>query len=90
MAVLDFHLSVEAQKKGYLHHPTVFSLLSIARQNILYIQAIELSAIERFGNNFTDNWFAETKTFLDSESGDYRQHVVIDTAQLDQLLPYFF
>jgi len=90
MAVLDFHLSVEAQKKGYLHHPTVFSLLSIARQNILYEQAIELSAIERFGNNFADNWFAETKTFLDSESGDYRQHVVIDTDQLDQLLPYFF
>ena len=25
MAVLDFYLSIEAQKKGYLHHPTVFS-----------------------------------------------------------------
>lgn len=90
MAVLDFYLSIEAQKKGYLHHPTVFSLLSIARQNILYDQALELSASELFGNNFTDNWFAETKTFLDSVSGDYQQHMVIDTAHLDQLLPYFF
>ena len=90
MAVLDFYLSVEAQKKGYLHHPTVFTLLSIARQNILYDQAIELSALERFGNNFADNWFSEIKPIVDSLSHNYRQDVVIDTAQLDQLLPYFF
>ena len=90
IAILDFYLSIEAQKKGYLYHPKVFTLLSIARQNILYDQAIELSALQRFGNNLVDNWFSETKTTVDSLSRTYRQRVVIDTAQLDQLLPYFF
>lgn len=90
IAVLDFYLSIEAQKKGYLYHPKVFTLLSIARQNILYDQAIELSALQRFGNNLADNWFSETKPIVDSLSRNYRQHVIIDTTQLDRLLPYFF
>lgn len=90
IAVLDFYLSIEAQKKGYLYHPKVFTLLSIARQNILYDQAIELSALERLGDNLADNWFSEIKPIVDSLSHNYRLDVVIDTAQLDRLLPYFF
>lgn len=90
IAVLDFYLSIEAQKKGYLYHPKVFTLLSIARQNTLYDQAIELSALERLGDNLADNWFSEIKPIVDSLSHNYRLDVVIDTAQLDRLLPYFF
>ena len=65
IAVLDFYLLIEAQKKGYLYHPKVFTLLSIARQNILYDQAIELSALERLGDNLADNWFSEIKPIVD-------------------------
>ena len=90
IGIIDFLLAQEAQKKGYLTHPKIFTLLNIARHNILHDQAMEYVAMQLYQEKLPEDWFLKTKNQLDIQTSDFKQEMIVDTALIDRVLPYFF
>lgn len=90
IGILDFYLAQEAQKKGYLTHPKIFTLLNIARQNILHDQAMEYVAMEFYNDTLSEDWFLKVKNQLDTQTHDFKEEIIIDTVLTNRVLPYFF
>ena len=51
---------------------------------------MEYVAMQLYQEKLPEDWFLKTKNQLDIQTSDFKQEMIVDTALIDRVLPYFF